>query len=421
MRLHRATAQVEANAAGSGSLGECPEAAIASADMPAALRWHGCRPRGRLRPPNGDRLANLECHQIFAQRQRPAIGLPRFGENIVDGRRRNSFAANQDNVRIGRKLGFCLSEDAAGLAWRRMVPDDPLDVGFLHELRPRARNLMHQQVGAGAIIDDILVVARVAGEYCGAPKAITVTGLDDVSVVDLERDDRHAVLLVDHAVAIELDDICRDPRKRQLLVGDPNLDIERVGPLQVLHQRARAARSDHAVRRLTRAHTRMQPAGEPYVRDARGVVGVIVGEQLHIDPADRNLELMQPDGRAAAGIDQEFLLAGLDQRAGAETVRARDRHAGPEQCHPEVGTRHELILIPASLMTLDQCAISVRTSVPNASGEPPPGSTPSLARASRTLSVLIALLMAALSCAITGAGVPDFTKMPAQSSLASFG
>src|SRR5262249_57890680 len=105
---------------------------------------------------------------------------------------------------------------AAGLARRRMVPDDPLDVGFLHELRPRARNLMHQQVDAGAILDDILVVARVAGEYCGAPgvlKAITVAGLDDVPVVDLERDDRHAVLLVDHAVAIELDDICRDSRK----------------------------------------------------------------------------------------------------------------------------------------------------------------------------------------------------------------
>jgi len=46
-----------------------------------------------------------------------------------------------------------------------------------------------------------------------------------------------------------------------------------------------------------------------------------MGEQLHIDAADRNLELVQPDGRAAAGIDQEFLLAGLDQRARAETVR----------------------------------------------------------------------------------------------------
>src|SRR2546423_14054544 len=144
-------------------------------------------------------------------------------------------------------------------------------------------------------------------------------------------------------------------------------------------------------------------------------------KQWHIDPTDGNLELMQPDGRAATGIDQEFVLAGLDQRTGAESVGARDRHAGPEQCHPEIRTCHELILMPASLMTLDQCAISLRTSVPNASGEPPPGSTPILARDSRTLSVLIALLMAVLSCAITGAGVPAFTKMPAQSSLASFG
>src|SRR5262249_25283778 len=287
--------------------------------------------------------------------------------------------------------------------------------------RVSARNLVHQQVGAGAILDDILVVARVAGEDCDTScvlEAITVTGLDDVAVVDLERDDLHAALLVDHAVAIELDDIRRDARKRQLLVGGANLDIERVRALQVLHQLPRAGRSDDTVRRLARTKMRFQPAGEPHVRDARRVVGVIMGEQLHVDPTDRNLELMQADGRAAAGVDQEFLLAGLDQGAGAETLRARDRHAGPEQCHPQIATRHELILMPASLMTLDQCAISLRTSVPNASGEPPPGSTPSLARDSRTLSVLIALLIAALSCAITGAGVPDFTKMPAQSSLA---
>src|ERR1700745_1508998 len=373
---------------------------------------------------NGDRLADLECHQIFTHGQRSGIGLPRFGEHIVDGRRWNFFAANQDNVREGRKLRFRLSEAQPRLARRRMVSDDPLDVGFLHELRPCARNLMHQQVGAGAILDDILVVARVAGEHCDASgvfKTITVTGLDDVAMVDLERDDLHAALLVDHAVALAFDDVCRDPRKRQLLVGGANLDIERVGALQVLHQLPRAGRSDDAVRRLASPEMRFQPAGEPYVRDARRVVGMIMGEQLHIDPTDRNLELMQPNGRAAAGVDQEFLLAGLDQGAGAETVRARDRHAGPERWHPQIATRHELILMPASLMTLDQCAISLRTSVPNASGEPPPGSTPILARDSRPLSVLIALLMAVLSCAITGAGVPDFTKMPAQSSLASFG
>src|SRR5260370_14818782 len=131
---------------------------------------------------------------------------------------------------------------------------------------------MHQEVGGGAILDDILVVARVAGEYCDAPgvfKAITVTGLDDVAVVDLERDDLHAALLVDHAVAIEFGDICRDPRKRQLLIGGANLEPERAAALRVLHQLPRAARSADAARRLARPELRFQPAGEPYVWNAR--------------------------------------------------------------------------------------------------------------------------------------------------------
>ena len=38
-----------------------------------------------------------------------------------------------------------------------------------------------------------------------------------------------------------------------------------------------------------------------------------------------------------------------------------------------------------------------------------------------TLSVLIALSMAVLSWAMTGAGVPDFIRIPAQSSLTSVG
>src|ERR1700722_2811972 len=164
-----------------------------------------------------------------------------------------------------------------------------------------------------------------------------------------------------------------------------------------------------------------EPAGEPHVGDARRVVGVIVGEKLNVDPSDRYLELEEPDGGAAAGVDQEFLLAGLDQRARAEAVRARNRNAGSEQGDAKVRRAHELILMPASLMTLVQCAISPRISAPNCSGVPPPTSAPSLANDSRTFSVCSVLFSAAFRRATTAGGVPDFTRMPAQSSATRLG
>src|SRR5262249_55581310 len=124
------------------------------------------------------------------------------------------------------------------------------------ELRPRARDFVDQQVGAGAVLDDILVVAGVAGEHGGPAavlEAIAVARLDDVALVDLESDHLYAILLVDDAVAVELGDVRRDPRARQLFVGDANLDVECVRLLEILHQLARASWSDHAVRRLAGA------------------------------------------------------------------------------------------------------------------------------------------------------------------------
>ena len=48
---------------------------------------------------------------------------------------------------------------------------------------------MDQQVGAGAILDDIVIVARIGGEHCDATtvfETIAIAGLDDIAVVDLE-------------------------------------------------------------------------------------------------------------------------------------------------------------------------------------------------------------------------------------------
>src|SRR5262249_11835642 len=190
---------------------------------------------------------------------------------------------------------------------------------------------------------------------------------------------------------------------------------------EVLHQPLGAARSDDAVGRRASAEVRRQPAGEPEVRHPRRVVGVVVGQKLHVDAADRDFELIEPHGRATTGVDENLLVAGFDHRARAETVWARDRHAGPEQGDAKVACGHVLILMPASLITLVQRTISPFTKVPKASGVPPPGSVPSLPSASRSLSVLSALLIASLSRATVAGGVPAFTMKPPQSSDASCG
>src|SRR6202035_5760238 len=92
-----------------------------------------------------------------------------------------------------------------GFARCRVVADNPLDIGFLHQLGPRSGNLVHQQIGPGAVFDNIRIVARVAGDHGDAPTefdAIAVGRLDYVTMVDLEGDDLDAVLLVNDAVAL---------------------------------------------------------------------------------------------------------------------------------------------------------------------------------------------------------------------------
>ena len=99
----------------------------------------------------------------------------------------------------------------------------------------------------------------------------------------------------------------------------------------------------------------LEPAREPYVWNAAGVVRVVVREQQRVDAPDRHLELVQADGRAAACVDQKLLVAGLDERARAEPLRARDRHACPEQRHPEIALYcHCCIFMPESFTTLPQ-------------------------------------------------------------------
>src|SRR5215475_16079801 len=106
------------------------------------------------------------------------------------------------------------------------------------------------------MLDDIMIVPRIGGEHCDAPavfETIAVAGLDDIAMVDLEGNHFHAALLVDDAVAVELGDVGRNSSGRQPLVRDADLDVERIGPLQILNQLARAGWPDDAVRCLARS------------------------------------------------------------------------------------------------------------------------------------------------------------------------
>ncbi len=146
-----------------------------------------------LRPmaPDRDRLADLEAHQVLAHFERAVVGLARLGDEILEIRRRHLVAHEQHEVRIGGKLRSRAREYQAGFARRRVVGDDTLDIGLAHECRPRRRDLVHQEIGAGAVLDDVLVVARVAGDHRGAARvldAVAIGGLDRVAMVDLERD-----------------------------------------------------------------------------------------------------------------------------------------------------------------------------------------------------------------------------------------
>src|SRR5215470_1011710 len=137
---------------------------------------------------------------------------------------------------------------------------------------------------------------------------------------------------------------------------------------------------------------------------------------------DRDAELVETNGCAATGIDQKLLVAGFDQRAWTETLRARDPRAGPEQGHPEIaGLVHWCIFIPESLTTFTQRATWDFTRLPYSAGVPPAGSAPILAKDSRTGGAESALLTAWFSRAVTSLGVPLLTEKPTQSPTTRFG
>jgi hypothetical protein len=59
-------------------------------------------------------------------------------------------------------------------------------------------------------------------------------------------------------------------------------------------------------------------------------------EQQRVDPAHRHPDLIEPDRRAAPGVDEQLLVTRLDQRARPKPIGTRSGHSGPEQRHAEI-------------------------------------------------------------------------------------
>ncbi len=60
-----------------------------------------------------------------------------------------------------------------------------------------------------------------------------------------------------------------------------------------------------------------------------------MGQEHAGDVGEGDLQLVQPLHGAAPGIDDEFLIAGLDQGARPHSVEHRRRRPGAEKCHPK--------------------------------------------------------------------------------------
>lgn len=58
-----------------------------------------------------------------------------------------------------------------------------------------------------------------------------------------------------------------------------------------------------------------------------------------LDRSERDLQLPQPNGSAAAAVKKQLLAAGFYKGAGPKAVREGVGSRSTKQCHPEIGDR----------------------------------------------------------------------------------
>src|SRR5882757_8581261 len=110
-------------------------------------------------------------------------------------------------MRKDSEFGFRPRKHEPGFAWGSVMIDDALYVGLTEQLRVCHSHPMNEQIGAGPIGDDILVVAGIPrddGHAILIFNPITVGRLYRGAMIDRKRDDPQSMSLIDDTVLGEL-------------------------------------------------------------------------------------------------------------------------------------------------------------------------------------------------------------------------
>jgi hypothetical protein len=174
-------------------------------------------------------------------------------------------------------------------------------------------------------------------------------------VVHRKRDDTQVTGLIDDAILPELLDCDCHVLARELFVLDADLDVAGISRFEMLHQRPCPDGADHLERSPAISEMRAEPTRQPEIGNANRVIRMKMGEEQCVDSPDGHSKLKQAHGCATPSIDQEDLIARLDQCARTKTVGAGDRHPRPEECYAK-SSHYGCTFISASATTFFQCA-----------------------------------------------------------------
>ena len=154
-------------------------------------------------------------------------------------------------------------------------------------------HFVDQHVGTRRMVDEVRVGPRIARDHHRMSRVVdpvTERRLEQRAVVHEEGRDHDAAPVEDHAFR-DVARIDQDALRRQVLFLAAHADVPRIGFPQVGHHRLGACRAPDFERRGPPAEGRRDPARQPEVGDAHGMVGMEMRQEERIDLAERDPQL----------------------------------------------------------------------------------------------------------------------------------